>query len=89
MVPLYLVISFSYLGFFSKSITEFVLQISAVIVFLFGLPLSAGLRVDQMSMDLGGRYSREVILVIASLVTWLNLILIMAFRVWVKAPKSN
>lgn len=89
MAPFYLVILLSYLGLFSKGITELVLQISAVIVFLIGLPLSAGLRVDQMSMQLGGQYSREVILILASLVTWLNLILIMGFKAWMKTPNKN
>ncbi len=84
MFPLYFLLLVVYFDFFTAGISEIILQISALIVLVLGLPLSAGLRVDQISLELGTILPREFILVIASLVTWLNLGLIFGFRAWMK-----
>ena len=89
ILPFYVLILLNSLGLFSRDISEIVLQVSAILIFLLGLPLSAGLRVDQLSLELGSSLSREVILIIASLVTWLNLILILGFKAWLKTVRNK
>ena len=89
MLPFYILIGLNAFGLFSRDISEAILQISAILIFLLGLPLSAGLRIDQLSLELGGTYSREVILLIASIITCLNLLLILGFRAWLKIPPNK
>ncbi len=90
VLPINIVLVLTYIGLFSGYLTELILQISAILIFLLGLPLSAGFRVDQISLNLGGQYPREIVLLIASLVTWFNLILIFGFRAWLRVPiKKN
>jgi hypothetical protein len=84
MLPIYFLLLVVYFDFFTAEMSEIILQISALIILVLGLPLSAGLRVDQISLELGTILPREFILVIASLVTWLNLGLIFGFRTWMK-----
>jgi len=89
MFPLYFLLLVVYFDFFTAGISEIILQISALIVLVLGLPLSAGLRVDQISLELGTIFPREFILVIASLVTWLNLGLIFGFRAWMRTRNNR
>lgn len=85
MFPLYALLILVYMGIFSTEVNEMIVQIGALLVLLLGLPLSAGLRVDQLSLELGASFPREIVLVIASLITWINLTIIIAFRSWMKS----
>lgn len=87
--PLYFLLLLVYFEAFSPEVNELILQLCALVILLLGLPLSAGFRVDQLSLELGANFSRVVVLLIASLFTWLNLALILGFRAWVRSSKKN
>lgn len=85
----YSILAVSYFGIFPRYLEEIFLQLLALVILVLGLPLSAGFRVDQMSLTLGAMMPRELILVVASLITWLNLILISFFRMWLRKLKEK
>lgn len=89
MLPIYALLLAVYFEIFPSGISESILQISALVLLFLGLPLWAGFRVDQISLELGTALPRELVLVIASLFTWLNLTLILAFRAWMRSRNNS
>jgi hypothetical protein len=64
----------------SQNTNNFILMILGVLLMILGLPLSAGLRIDQLSLELGNAYSREVVLLMALLVAVVNICIILGVR---------
>jgi len=80
LVPCWVFILLQSLSLITKEIGDLGSQIFAVAIFILGIPLSIALRVDQLSLELGTQYPREVVLFIASLLTGLNLTIILYLR---------
>jgi hypothetical protein len=94
-VPSFLGLGLIASGLLSLHINEFLIQILSVIAVLAGLPLSAALRVDQLSFNLGSEYSREWVLLISLIIAFANLTILLflkrlIFRKGVQSdPKTN
>lgn len=67
------------LSYFEILKSDNLLMILSVGLILSGLPLSAALRIDQLSLEMGTSFSREIILLVALLVSVLNFSLIVGF----------
>lgn len=75
------------LSYFEILKSDNLLMILSVCLILSGLPLSAALRIDQLSLEMGSTFSREIILLIALLVSVLNFSLIVG--VWRAIRRKN
>lgn len=90
VVPIIFTLVLVRLEALSTHIASQAVIIIGFLLFILGLPSSAALRIDQLSLELGAEYSREIILVIALIVASLNFCLIFALRALiVRSNKAN
>jgi uncharacterized membrane protein len=73
LMPCFIALVLCKIGILPRVVMESTIQLISVIVIVMGLPLSAGLRIDQLSWNLGTEYSRETVLFISLIVTYINL----------------
>ena len=83
-----LIILCSFLGIFPRGINEYFVQITAMITFVLGLPLSSGLRIDQLSQNYP-LFSRELLLLCSFLVSFLNITFISVVKYFFFGIKKN
>jgi len=89
IVPIIFTLILVRLEALSSHIASQAIIIIGFILMILGLPLSAALRIDQLSLELGAQYSREIILVIALLVASINICLIFALRGVIVRSKNS
>ncbi len=89
LVPCWLFIFLQSLSLISEKISDIGAQLFAVAIFALGIPLSIALRVDQLSLELGTQYSREMVLFIASLITGFNITIILFLRRVILTPSKT
>jgi hypothetical protein len=81
IIPVVLLLLLVRIEVLSENTSNLILMILGVLLMILGLPLSAALRVDELSIELGNAYSREVVLLIALLVAVVNICIILGVRV--------
>ena len=88
-LPCLLGIVLSWLNVLPLFIRDLIVPIISVVLVVIGLPLSAGLRVDQLSLNWGGSYSREFVLLVALIVAFVNLLIILGLKDLFRSKKKT
>lgn len=86
-VPLLLLLLLVRVNVLDHYINDAILMITGVVLMVLGLPLSAALRVDELSIELGNTLPREVILMLALLIAVVNITIILSVRKALIKPK--
>jgi hypothetical protein len=88
-VPLTVAILLSYANLLPVFLSDIVIMVSALIIFILGIPLSVGVRLDHWSFSLGQSYSREIVLLIGLIVPFVNLNILMFLKKLIYNKKKD
>ncbi len=80
VVPVVCLLLLVWVDVLSSSTNDLILMLSGVLLMILGLPLSAALRVDELSVELGHAFPREAVLLLALLVAVINISFILGVR---------
>ena len=61
-------------------LSDTIIMVSALLIFVLGIPLSIAVRLDWWSFYLGPSYSREIVLLIGLIVPFVNLNILMFLK---------
>ena len=88
-LPLIIGIGLCYFSVLPQTLNETVIMVSMVIIFILGIPLSVGVRLDQWSFNMGEFYSRETVLFLALIIPLINLNIILLIRSLIYSKKET
>lgn len=90
VLPISALLLIVWLEVFSAPTNDLILMLLGVILMVIGLPLSAALRMDELSMDLTLNLSREIVLLVALLIVVVNITFVLGVsRAILKYRKTN
>jgi hypothetical protein len=85
-VPVIALLMLVRVGVLSAESNDLILMLLGVVLMLAGLPLSAALRVDELSVQLGHTFPREAVLLLALCIAVANICIILGVRGALKKP---
>lgn len=78
----------AYIDILPRAAQEYVIQITALITFIVGIPLSTGLRIDQLSQNYSS-LSREFLLLVSLFVSFINVTFLLTVKYIVFGIKKS